>query len=99
PGADVDADLRGERFHLHFVADQGRLDETLGCCLNSAAQSYVRHGPADGGCDRWQGLAALEELVKNVVVSRMTYQRVDGHCFGERGEIAHRCVSSMAGAG
>ena len=45
-----------------------------------------------------QLLAALEELVKDVVVGRMADQRVDGNGFSQRGKIAH-AMHLLAGAG
>ena len=45
-GADIDADLRGQRLHLVFMADQRRLDEALRGGFDGTPQRHVRHGPA-----------------------------------------------------
>jgi hypothetical protein len=48
-GADVEAELCGEGFHLGLVADEGGLDEAFDGGFDGAAEGYVREGPNDGG--------------------------------------------------
>ena len=83
--ANVNADLCRQRLHFGFVANQGGLDETLGCSFDRASERHVRHGPADCRGDGRKGLAALKELVKDVVVGGVANQRVNGNGFGEGG--------------
>ena len=88
-GDDVDADFGGQSVHFGFIADERGLDEAFGSGFNGAAQSDVGQRPADRGGDGGQGLAALKELVKDVIVGGMADQRVDGNGFGKGGKIAH----------
>ena len=57
--------------------------------FDGAPQRHVRERPDDGGGDGRQLLAALDELVKDVVVGGMADQRVNGNGFSQRGKIAH----------
>ena len=97
--ADVHADLCGQRLHLGFVADQGGLDEPLGSGFDSAPQGHVRQRPADRRGDGGQRLAALQKLVKDVVVGGMADQGVNGYGFSKGGKIAHQVFFSRAAEG
>src|ERR1700739_1251814 len=87
---DVDADLGGERLHLALGADERRLDQVFVGSFHGTSQPNVRHGPADSRGDRGQGLAAIEKFVKDMEVSRMANERVNGYAFSERGKVTHR---------
>ncbi len=86
---DVDADFCGESMHLRFIADQRGLDEALDGGFNCSAQRNVREGPADCSGDGRQRFAAIEKLVKDVIVGGMANQGIDDNGFGQGGEIAH----------
>jgi hypothetical protein len=88
-GADVQADLCGQRLHGGFVADQRGLDQALDRGFDGAPQGHVGQRPDHRGGDGRQILAALDELVKDVVVGGMADQRVNGNGFSQRGKIAH----------
>ena len=91
-GADVDADLRGQRLHRGFVADQRGLDEAGDRGFDGAAQGHVGQRPDHCGGDGRQIFAALDELVKDVVVGGMADERVNGNGFSQRGKIAHGSI-------
>jgi hypothetical protein len=84
-GADVEADLCGESFHLGFVADEGGLDEAFDGGFDGAAKGYVRERPDDGCGQGRESIAALDELVEDVVVGGMADEGVDGNGFSQRG--------------
>jgi hypothetical protein len=67
-GADVDADLRGQGLHGRFRTDERGLDQAGGGGFNSALEGYVTERPHHGRGNRRQILAALDELVEDVVV-------------------------------
>ena len=96
---DVDADLCGQGAHGGFVADERGLDESLGSGFDGAAQGDIGERPADGGGDSRQGFAAVEKLVKDMIVGGVTDQRIDDNCFGKRGEIAHEVSSPRPAPG
>ena len=61
---------------------------------STAASTVPRSATSDSGqttavVDGRQILAALNELVKDVVVGGMADQRVNGNSFSQRGKIAH----------
>ena len=87
--ADVNANLRGQRFQRGLVADECGLDEALGRGFDGALEGYVRQWPDDRRGDGRQILAALDESTKDMVVGGMADQRVNGNAFGQRGKIAH----------
>ena len=88
-GRDIQLCLCRQGLHLRLIADQGGLDEPFDRCFDGAAQGYVRERPDHGGGDGRQVLAAIDELVKNVVIGRMANQRVNGNIFCQRCEVAH----------
>ena len=57
--------------------------------FDGAPQSHVGQRPDDRRGDGRQRLAALDELVKDVVVGGMADQWVNGYSFSQRGKIAH----------
>jgi len=81
---DVQAQSGGQRLHGGFVADQRRLDEALDGGLDGSPQSHVRKGPDHRRGDGRKLFAALDELVKDVVVGGMADQRVYGYGFSQR---------------
>jgi hypothetical protein len=64
-------------FHLDFVANQRRLNQALGGCLDGSAQRYIRQRPANGRRDCRERFAALKKLVEDVIVGRMANKGVD----------------------
>ena len=87
---DIDADLCGQSLHLVLVADQRGQDEALFGGFHSAPERHVGERPADRRGDGRQILAALQKLVKDMVVGGMADQRVNGNGFSQLRKIAHR---------
>ena len=79
------ADLGGQGLHLGFGADEGGLDEAGDRGFDGASQGNIGKGPDDRGGDGGQVLAALDELVKDVVVSGMADKRINGNSFSQGG--------------
>src|ERR1035441_9953881 len=52
--------------------------------LAGAGEGYFRKWPDNGGGNGRQELAALDELVKDVIVGWMANQRVNGNGFSQR---------------
>ena len=80
----IDADLGGKRLHGCAGADESGLNQASRGGFHSAAQGDIGKRPNHRGGDRRQTLAALDELMKDVVVGRMSHQRIKGNGFGER---------------
>ena len=91
--ADIDANPVCESLHGLLVTDQCGLNQS-GCCgLYCALESHFRLRPHDCGGNGRERLAALEKFMKDVIVSGMADQGVDGYGFGKGGKIAHLCSS------
>ncbi len=92
-GADIQANLRRQRLHQGLVADESRFDQSLGRSFNRALQRDFRQWPYHRGGDGGQVLAALQKLVKHVIVGGVGNQRIDNDSFGNGGQIAHGGIS------
>ena len=82
-GADVHANLCGQRLHLGLVADQRGQDEPFNGSLDSALKRHAAERPDHRRGNGRQFLAALQKFVKDVVIGRMADQRVNGNGLGQ----------------